>query len=90
VHYQFADERIGPTIPCKHIFLRSRGRKTVTLPAAANPSWHACGAPERCSAAANGQCAAARLCASVPIPKFAPLCGALGCELRNQRDTSNL
>jgi hypothetical protein len=34
VHYQFAGERIGPTIPCKHIFLRSRGRKTVTLAAA--------------------------------------------------------
>ena len=27
---------------------------------------------------------------SVPIPKFASLCGALACELRNQRDTSNL
>jgi peptide methionine sulfoxide reductase MsrB len=26
---------------------------------------------------------------SVPIPKFAHLCGALRCELRNQRDTSN-
>jgi hypothetical protein len=26
---------------------------------------------------------------SVPIPKFASLCGALVCELRNQRDTSN-
>ena len=28
--------------------------------------------------------------ASVPIPKFASLSGALVCELRNQRDTSNL
>src|SRR5437764_15445396 len=27
--------------------------------------------------------------ASVPIPKFANLCGTLQCELRNQRDTSN-
>src|SRR5207237_2748910 len=26
--------------------------------------------------------------ASVPIPKFASLCGILSCELRNQRDTS--
>jgi hypothetical protein len=26
--------------------------------------------------------------ASVPIPKFASLCGTLVCELRNQRDTS--
>src|SRR5262249_30768712 len=25
---------------------------------------------------------------SVPIPKFASPCGTLGCELRNQRDTS--
>src|SRR5439155_25144701 len=30
-----------------------------------------------------------QLQASVPIPKFARLCGNLGCELRNQRDTSN-
>ena len=28
--------------------------------------------------------------ASVPIPKFASLRGTLVCELRNQRDTSNL
>ena len=28
--------------------------------------------------------------ASVPIPKFASLCGAVACELRNQRDTSDL
>ena len=27
---------------------------------------------------------------SVPIPKFASLCGTLVCELRNRRDTSNL
>jgi hypothetical protein len=27
--------------------------------------------------------------ASVPIPKFASLCGTFVCELRNQRDTSN-
>src|SRR2546428_10914946 len=27
---------------------------------------------------------------SVPIPKFANTGGALSCELRNQRDTSNL
>src|SRR6266849_1774366 len=26
--------------------------------------------------------------ASVPIPKFASLCGTLACELRNPRDTS--
>jgi hypothetical protein len=32
----------------------------------------------------------ARLRASVPIPKFASLRGTLVCELRNQRDTSNL
>src|ERR671930_1403140 len=25
---------------------------------------------------------------SVPIPKFAKICGTLSCELRNQRDTS--
>jgi hypothetical protein len=28
--------------------------------------------------------------ASVPIPKFARTSGTLSCELRNQRDTSNL
>src|SRR5437868_13404816 len=28
--------------------------------------------------------------ASVPIPKFAHPCGTLECELRNQRDTSNV
>src|SRR3989440_11702646 len=27
---------------------------------------------------------------SVPIPKFASLCGTLECELRNQRNTSNI
>jgi len=27
VHYQFADERIGPTIPCKHIFCAAVGGK---------------------------------------------------------------
>src|SRR5713226_5809066 len=27
-------------------------------------------------------------CSSVPIPKFASLCGTLACELRNPRDTS--
>ena len=26
--------------------------------------------------------------ASVPVPKFAGICGTLSCELRNQRDTS--
>ena len=30
------------------------------------------------------------LLASVPIPKFASLCSTFVCELRNQRDTSNL
>src|SRR5262245_18094071 len=25
---------------------------------------------------------------SVPVPKFAVICGTLSCELRNQRDTS--
>jgi len=28
--------------------------------------------------------------ASVPIPKFACASGTLGCELRNQRDTTNV
>jgi len=27
---------------------------------------------------------------SVPIPKFATLCGAFFCELRNRKDTGNL
>jgi hypothetical protein len=27
VHNQFADERIGPTIPCKHIFCAAVGGK---------------------------------------------------------------
>jgi hypothetical protein len=31
---------------------------------------------------------ALRTCTSVPIPKFAFLCGTLVCELRNPRDTS--
>src|SRR4029453_13912243 len=36
------------------------------------------------------RCAApTRIPTSVPIPKFAPSCGTLFCELRNQRDTSN-
>jgi len=58
VHYQFAGERIGPTIPCKHISLRNRGRKTVTLAAAR--AHHAMAAARVIDAqpAANRQCAA--------------------------------
>src|SRR5262245_12859908 len=37
---------------------------------------------------AGGSCRAVR--ASVPIPKFAGICRTLGCELRNQRDTTSI
>jgi hypothetical protein len=33
VHYQFADEGIGPTIPCKHIFCAAVGGKQSNPPA---------------------------------------------------------